>query len=148
LSLLQGRFDNLSGLSSEFLRTLSPDVRRRVKGLKSLQRKHTALEAEYQKEILSLEKKYLTLYTPLYQKRADFISGKVEPTDAEVEEGKSDDEGEEEEKEEDDDDDKDAQNVEGNTSRKWEKTRPVVSLNSDLWVWADECSLTLLNFTD
>lgn len=113
---------------------MNPDVRRRVRGLKSLQRKHTALEAEYQKEILSLEKKYLELYTPLYQKRAEFISGKVEPTDAEVEEGKSDDEGEgeEEEKEEDDDDDKDAENVEGNTLRK-RTTRPVAFLDPDLW---------------
>lgn len=110
MSLLQGRPGDLA---AESLRALSPNVRRRVKGLKSLQRKHTALENEYHKEILALEKKYLELYTPLYQKRAEYISGKAEPTDAEVEEGKSDDEAEVEDEKDEDDDDKDVQKTEG-----------------------------------
>ncbi|KAF9936263.1 hypothetical protein BGZ65_002594 [Modicella reniformis] len=93
--------------------SLIPSVRRRLKALKSLQKKHAVLEVELQKEIVALEKKYLELYTPLYQKRADYVGGKVEPTDTEVEEGKSDGEEEEEEKD-DDDDDKDAQKIEGN----------------------------------
>ncbi|KAF8936766.1 nucleosome assembly protein-domain-containing protein [Dissophora ornata] len=89
------------------------EVRRRVKGLKSLQHKHSALEVEFQKEILALEKKYLDLYTPLYQKRAEYVSGKAEPTDAEVEDGVSDDEKEQEEEDEDDEDEKEAEKVEG-----------------------------------
>ncbi|KAF9901769.1 hypothetical protein BX616_002150 [Lobosporangium transversale] len=107
MSLLQGRLGGLVSSTNH----LSPEVRRRVKGLKSLQRKHTALEVEFQKEIMALEKKYLEKYTPLYQKRAEYISGKAEPTDAEVEEGASDDE---EEKDKDDDDDEAAaEKVEG-----------------------------------
>ncbi|KAF9148923.1 hypothetical protein BG015_009308 [Linnemannia schmuckeri] len=81
-------------------------------GLKSLQNKYTALEVEFQKEILALEKKYLELYTPLYQKRAEFVSGKTEPTDAEVEDGVSEDEEEDDEKDE-DDEDKEIEKVEG-----------------------------------
>ncbi|KAF9291410.1 hypothetical protein BGZ68_004058 [Mortierella alpina] len=111
MSMLQGRLGNLVGAPSGYVQTLAPDVRRRVKGLKSLQNKHAVLEAEFQNEILALEKKYLALYTPLYEKRAEYISGKSEPTEAEVEDGVSDDEEEPEEDEE--DEDKDAEKVEG-----------------------------------
>lgn len=110
--MLQGRLGNLVGAPSGYVQTLSPEVRRRVNGLKSLQNKHAVLEAEFQNEILALEKKYLALYTPLYEKRADFVSGKTEPTDAEVEDGVSEDEDEEEEDDE-EEDDKDAEKVEG-----------------------------------
>jgi nucleosome assembly protein 1-like 1 len=72
------------------------------------------MEAEFQGEILALEKKYLALYTPLYLKRAEYISGKTEPTDAEVTEGVSDGEDEDSKEEDDEDEeDKDAQPVEG-----------------------------------
>ncbi|KAF8947531.1 hypothetical protein BGZ47_008796 [Haplosporangium gracile] len=110
MSMLQGRLGNLVGAPSNYLSTLGPDVRRRVKGLKSLQNKHSVLEADFQKEILTLEKKYLALYTPLYEKRAEFISGKAEPTETEVEDGVSEDE---EEEEDEDDEDKDVEKVEG-----------------------------------
>ncbi|KAG0259205.1 hypothetical protein BG011_002795 [Mortierella polycephala] len=113
MAMLQGRLGNLVGAPSGYLENLGPDVRRRVKGLKSIQKKHSALEVEFQKEILALEKKYLELYTPLYQKRAEFVSGKAEPTDAEVEEGVSDDEHEDEEDKEEDDDEKEVEKVEG-----------------------------------
>ncbi|KAG0078059.1 hypothetical protein BGZ93_003536, partial [Podila epicladia] len=53
-------------------------------------------------------KKYLALYTPLYEKRAEFVSGKTEPTEEEVQEGISDDE-EEADDEDDKEDDKDAE---------------------------------------
>lgn len=113
MAMLQGRLGGLVGAPSAYLQTLHPDVRRRVKGLKSLQHKHSALEIEFQKEILTLEKKYLELYTPLYQKRAEFVSGKTEPTDAEVEDGVSEDEEEEDEEKEDDDDEKETEKAEG-----------------------------------
>ena len=111
MSMLQGRLGNLVGAPSSYMPALGPDVRRRVKGLKSLQNKHAVLEADFQKEILALEKKYLAIYTPLYEKRAEFISGKTEPTDAEVEDGVSEDE--EEDDEDEDDDDKEVEKVEG-----------------------------------
>ncbi|KAG0037122.1 hypothetical protein BGZ82_003079, partial [Podila clonocystis] len=111
MSMLQGRLGNLVGAPSGYVQTLSPEVRRRVNGLKSLQNKHAVLEAEFQNEILALEKKYLALYTPLYEKRAEFVSGKTEPTDAEVEDGVSEDEDEDEEEDE-EEDDKEAEKVE------------------------------------
>ncbi|KAF9412083.1 hypothetical protein BGZ94_001151 [Podila epigama] len=111
MSMLQGRLGNLVGAPSGYVQTLAPDVRRRVKGLKSLQKKHAVLEAQFQNEILALEKKYLALYTPLYEKRADFVSGKTEPLDAEVEDGASDDD--EDEEDEDEEDEKEAEKVEG-----------------------------------
>ncbi|KAG0297360.1 hypothetical protein BGZ96_006739 [Linnemannia gamsii] len=100
MSMLQGRLGNLVGAPSGYLQTLGPDVRRRVKGLNT------------PPSILALEKKYLELYTPLYQKRAEVVSGKTEPTDAEVEDGVSEDEEDEEEKDE-DDEDKEIEKVEG-----------------------------------
>lgn len=91
---------------------MSPQVRRRVKGLKSLQKKHAVLEADFQKEILALEKKYLALYTPLYKKRAEVVSGKTEPTEEEVQDGVSDDD-EDDDEDEDKEDEKDAEKVDG-----------------------------------
>lgn len=121
MSMLQGRLGNLVGAPSGYVQTLSPEIRRRVNGLKSLQNKHAVLEAEFQNEILALEKKYLALYTPLYEKRAEFVSGKTEPTDAEVEDGVSEDEDEEDEDEDEEEDDKDAEKVEGKETRRMVK---------------------------
>ncbi|KAI8346097.1 hypothetical protein B0O80DRAFT_470108 [Mortierella sp. GBAus27b] len=113
LSMLQGRLGGLVGAPSGYVETLPAQVRRRVKGLKSLQHKHASLEAEFQNEILALEKKYLALYTPLYQKRAEYVSGKTEPTDAEVAEGVSDNEDEDSKDDEEEDEEKDAEKIEG-----------------------------------
>ena len=68
-------------------------------GLKGIQKEHAKLEAEFQEEVLQLEKKYFQKFSPLYERRAAIVNGKAEPTDAEVEAGKSDEE-EEEQKEE------------------------------------------------
>jgi nucleosome assembly protein 1-like 1 len=94
-SMLQGKLGNLVN------EPLPASVQRRVNGLKYLQSKHTELEGEFQKEILALEKKYLELYRPLYNKRAEVISGKYEPTEEEVTAGaKVDEESDAEEVEE------------------------------------------------
>ncbi|KAF9584525.1 hypothetical protein BGW38_006134 [Lunasporangiospora selenospora] len=113
MSMLQGRLGNLVGAPSGYIDSLPAPVRRRINGLKSLQKKHTSMETDFQKEILEIEKKYLALYTPLYLKRAEVISGKTEPTDAEVEDGVSDDEDEKDEDEDEDEDDKETQKIEG-----------------------------------
>ncbi|KAF9166698.1 hypothetical protein DFQ26_007155 [Actinomortierella ambigua] len=108
MSMLQGRLGNLVGAPSGYVQTLSPVVRRRVRALKALQKKHAVLEVEFQNEILALEKKYLALYTPLYEKRTDLVTGKAEATDAEVADGFSEDEEEEEEDDKEDDDEEKA----------------------------------------
>ncbi|KAG2176298.1 hypothetical protein INT43_005532 [Umbelopsis isabellina] len=89
LSMLQGRLGSLIGRSSGYIESLPTDVKRRLNGLKYLQTKHAEIETQFQEEILELEKKYLELYRPLYQKRTDIVVGKVEPTDEEVEIGKN-----------------------------------------------------------
>ena len=88
ISMIQGKLGSLVGRSSGYIESLPAPVRRRVAGLKGIQKEHSKLEAEFQEEVLQLEKKYFTKFTPLYQKRATIVNGAAEPTDAEIEAGK------------------------------------------------------------
>ncbi|KAI0199075.1 NAP-domain-containing protein [Astrocystis sublimbata] len=92
VQMIQGRLGSLVGRSSGYIESLPAPVRRRVAGLKGIQKDHSKLEAEFQEEVLQLEKKYFAKFTPLYEKRAKIINGKTEPTDQEVEAGEEDDE--------------------------------------------------------
>jgi len=87
VSLIQGRLGGLIGRSSGYIESLPEEVKRRVAGLKGIQKDHSKLEAEFQEEVLQLEKKYFAKFTPLYEKRAQIVNGKVEPTEQEVEAG-------------------------------------------------------------
>ena len=102
VSMIQGKLSGLVGKSSGYIESLPAPVRRRATGLQGIQKEHSKLEAEFQEEVLQLEKKYFAKFTPLYQKRAKIVNGVLEPTDAEVEAGKTkdkdDDKVEEEEK--------------------------------------------------
>lgn len=84
LSMLQGKLGTLVGQPSGYIDSLPASVKRRINGLKYLQSQHAELEGKFQEEVLALEKKYLELYKPLYNKRAEVISGRYEPTDEEV----------------------------------------------------------------
>ncbi|TGJ86433.1 hypothetical protein E0Z10_g2300 [Xylaria hypoxylon] len=95
VQMIQGRLGSLVGRSSGYIESLPTSVRRRVAGLKGIQKDHSKLEAEFQEEVLQLEKKYFAKFTPLYEKRAQIVNGKVEPTDKEVEAGEEDDDDEE-----------------------------------------------------
>lgn len=95
VSMIQGKLGTLVGRSSGYIESLPPSVRRRVAGLKGVQKDHSKLEAEFQEEVLQLEKKYFAKFTPLYQKRAEIVNGKAEPTDEEVKVGEADDEDDE-----------------------------------------------------
>ncbi len=64
--------------------------------LKGIQKEHSKLEAEFQEEVLQLEKKYFLKFTPLYQKRTAIVNGATEPTEDEVQAGEEDEEEEEE----------------------------------------------------
>ncbi|EXJ86482.1 nucleosome assembly protein 1-like 1 [Capronia epimyces CBS 606.96] len=99
VSMMQEKLGSLVGRSSGYVESLPSPVRRRVTGLKGIQKDHAKLEAEFQEEVLQLEKKYFVKFTPLYQKRAAIVNGEAEPTETEVEAGKTEDdeEGEEEE---------------------------------------------------
>lgn len=98
--MIQGKLGQLVGRSSGYIESLHPSVRRRVAGLKGIQKEHSKLEAQFQEEVLELEKKYFGKFTPLYQRRSTIINGDIEPTEAEIEAGKEDEESDEEETEE------------------------------------------------
>ncbi|OCF37814.1 nucleosome assembly protein 1-like 1 [Kwoniella heveanensis CBS 569] len=100
LALAQSKLGDLIGQSSGYIESLPPAVRRRIDGLKGVQVEHSKVESEFQMAILELEKKFLAKFAPLYERRQDIITGKAEPTEAEIEAGKasdSDDESDEEE---------------------------------------------------
>ncbi|PSN38990.1 Nucleosome assembly protein 1-like 4 [Blattella germanica] len=79
LAALQGR------LHAEMLEQLPASVKRRIKALKKLQLEATNIEAKFYEEVHLLECKYHKLYTPLYEKRGEVISGQYEPNDVECE---------------------------------------------------------------
>ena len=93
VSMIQGKLGTLVGRSSGYIESLPTPVRRRVAGLKGIQKEHAKLEGEFQEEVLQLEKKYFAKYTPLYEKRARIVNGASEPTENEVKAGEQHDEG-------------------------------------------------------
>jgi nucleosome assembly protein 1-like 1 len=68
-----------------------------VAGLKGVQKEHSKLEAEFQEEVLQLEKRFFAKFTPLYEKRSKIVNGEAEPTEEEVEAGEADEEEDEDE---------------------------------------------------
>lgn len=99
--MMQNKLSGLVGRSSGYVESLPAPVRRRVAGLKGVQKEHSKLEAEFQEEVLALEKKFFAKYAPLYEKRAKIINGSTEPTEQEVEAGKEDEEEDDEDEEDD-----------------------------------------------
>ena len=89
VAMLQGKLDSLVGRSSGYIESLPRPVRQRVAGLNGIQKEHLKLQAEHQKEVIELEKKYLTKFTPLYEKRAKIVNGDIEPDPEEIEAGKA-----------------------------------------------------------
>lgn len=100
--LIQNKLSGLVGRSSGYIESLPPHIKRRVEGLKGVHVDHTKIEAEFQKEILELEKKYAERYRPLYQRRAAIVQGQAEPSEEEVKAGEA------SAKDDDDDDDEEA----------------------------------------
>ncbi|KAL4974289.1 NAP-domain-containing protein [Aspergillus desertorum] len=92
VSMIQGKLGSLVGRSSGYIESLPVSVRRRVAGLKGIQKEHAKLEAQFQEEVLELEKRYFAKFTPLYERRATIVNGATEPTDTEVEAGKGEEE--------------------------------------------------------
>jgi len=97
LSMMENKLNGLIGTSSGYVESLPAPVRRRVAGLKGIQKEHSKLEAEFQAEVLQLEKKFFAKFTPLYERRSKIVNGGAEPTDADVEAGEADEEEDDEE---------------------------------------------------
>ncbi|GME76010.1 unnamed protein product [Ambrosiozyma monospora] len=88
MSLIEGKLNTLVGEPSNYIESLPQQVKNRIYGLKSLQTKQFELEAEFQIELLELEKKFHAKYQPIFEKRKKIIEGKQEPTEEEIEKGK------------------------------------------------------------
>jgi nucleosome assembly protein 1-like 1 len=97
VAMMQNKLGSLVGRSSGYIESLPASVRRRVAGLKGVQKDHSKLEAEFQEEVLQLEKKYFAKFTPLYQARAKIVNGAQEPSDEQVKIGEQEDEDDEDE---------------------------------------------------
>lgn len=110
--MMQNKLSGLIGRSSGYVENLPAPVRKRVAGLKGVQKEHSKLEAEFQEEVLALEKKFFAKFTPLYEKRSKIVNGQSEPTEEEVEAGKADEEDEDE-----DADDKADESTEGSNEK-------------------------------
>lgn len=88
LSMIQGKLGTLVGKPSGYIDSLPQAVKDRIAGLKGVQAEHSKLEAQFQEELLELEKRFFKKYEPLYQRRAKIISGDEEPTADEITTGK------------------------------------------------------------
>ncbi|KAH7906888.1 nucleosome assembly protein [Hygrophoropsis aurantiaca] len=87
LGLIQGRLGDLIGRSSGYIENLPTDVKKSVEALKGVQVKQNELQNQYKHECLELEKKYLELQKPLYERRTAIISGSAQATADEIEAG-------------------------------------------------------------
>jgi len=106
--MMSSKLNSLVGRSSGYIEGLPAEVRRRVAGLKGVQKEHSKLEAEFQEQVLELEKHYFKKFTPLYERRAKIINGLAEPTEDEVEAGETKNEDKDEDKDDDEDEDGEA----------------------------------------
>ncbi len=95
VSMMQNKLQGLVGKSSGYVESLPAPVRKRVAGLKGVQKEHSKLEAEFQEEVLQLEKKFFAKFTPLYEKRSKIVNGKAEPSEQEIEAGEADEDADE-----------------------------------------------------
>jgi nucleosome assembly protein 1-like 1 len=89
VSMMQNKLSGLVGQSSGYVESLPTPIRRRVDGLKGVQKEHSKLEAQFQEEVLELEKKFFAKFTPLYEKRSKIINGLAEPTEEEIKTGEA-----------------------------------------------------------
>ncbi|XP_053616237.1 nucleosome assembly protein 1-like 1-A isoform X2 [Plodia interpunctella] len=70
-------------IHAEAMASLPPNVRRRIRALRTLQKEFVDIEAKFYSEVHALECKYEKLYKPLFEKRAQIVAGGYEPTDDE-----------------------------------------------------------------
>ncbi|KAJ5968366.1 hypothetical protein N7501_004614 [Penicillium viridicatum] len=91
--------ESLDKAAAASLFARNPALVSMIQGKLGQLKEHSKLEAQFQEEVLELEKKYFGKFTPLYERRSTIINGGIEPTEAEVEAGKEDEESDEEEEE-------------------------------------------------
>ncbi|OBZ78712.1 hypothetical protein A0H81_00068 [Grifola frondosa] len=87
LGMVHGKLTGLIGKSSGYIESLPVEVKRNIEALKGVQVKQVELQNQYKRECLELEKKYLELQKPLYERRQAIITGAAQATPEEVEAG-------------------------------------------------------------
>jgi len=87
--LVQGKLASLVGKSSGYIESLPVEVKRSVEALKGVQVKQVELQNQYKRECLELERKYLELQKPLYDRRHAIITGAAQPTPEEIAAGEA-----------------------------------------------------------
>lgn len=85
--LVQGKLNSLIGQSSGYIESLPVEVKKNIQGLVGVQAEYTKLQKEHKKEVLELEKKYMALYNPIFDRRLAIISGVSAPSEAEIKTG-------------------------------------------------------------
>jgi len=83
LAALQDKLSSIVGSPSGYIQSLPKEVKRRIKALKKLQNEIINVEAEFYKEVNTIELKYASKYTALFEKRKEVVSATREPTDEE-----------------------------------------------------------------
>jgi len=89
LGLVQGKLAGLVGKSSGYIESLPVDIKLNVEALKGVQVKQNELHNKYKRECLELEKKYLELQKPLYERRNAIITGTSTATSEEITAGEA-----------------------------------------------------------
>ncbi|KAF9526796.1 hypothetical protein CPB83DRAFT_857246 [Crepidotus variabilis] len=87
LGMVEGKLATLLGKSSGYIENLPIEIKLNVEALKGVQVKQNDLHQQYKRECLELEKKYLELQKPLYERREAIINGKSAATTEEIEAG-------------------------------------------------------------
>ncbi|KAF9043231.1 hypothetical protein BJ165DRAFT_1595268 [Panaeolus papilionaceus] len=82
--MVQGKLAGLLGRSSGYIESLPVEVKANIEALKGVQEKQNELHNQYKKECLALEKKYLELTKPLYERRNAIITGTSTATSEEI----------------------------------------------------------------
>lgn len=136
---MQNKLSGLVGKSSGYVESLPAQVRKRVAGLKGVQKEHSKLEAEFQEEVLALEKKFFAKYAPLYEKRAQIINGAAEPSAEEIEAG--------EEDEDEDEDEEDSEEAEKSEDKDDESAADIKGI-PEFWLSAMKNSSVAETITD
>lgn len=83
LNLLQQQLGTIVGSSSGYVETLPKSIQRRIHALKNLQMESSKIESKFYEEVHELERKYSSLYNPLFEKRSEIVTGMYEPMEEE-----------------------------------------------------------------
>ncbi|KAG8913352.1 hypothetical protein FRC01_004581 [Tulasnella sp. 417] len=86
-SMVQNKLEGLVGKSSGYIESLPLPVRKRIEGLKGVHSDFAKIEKEYKREMMELDRKYLGLYKPVFERRRAILNGDAEPSTDELKAG-------------------------------------------------------------